>query len=291
MTGLYIFIVVGFLFVWLIAKNSFSTTMIRKKGRSVDARVLSCVTDNLHILGPGVESTYYSVTVQICDKNGATIVKTVQTEKPYQVGDIVHSLYIDKKDYFVLDMEKPLKKVDNSNKVLMPVVVGILLIGVIVLLMECTDNESLKGILTYILGYVAGSLFAGYGIYEIILLVRRDKHRNHFQAVMGTQVSYDKQADRPGGGYIYYPIYEYKVDGDSFLYRSRNGGNLKKYSKIGRRVHMERNPQTGEVRCREEEKSAFGLYLALAVIGLFLFGLTAFSSIKALMEICFLHRN
>lgn len=80
----------------MLALATYSALMpmiMRKKGRQVDVRVLSCEPKVLEIQGVPNKATYYSVTVDFFGQNGETIVKSVNSEKPYNVGDAVRYIY------------------------------------------------------------------------------------------------------------------------------------------------------------------------------------------------------
>lgn len=267
MIVLLVFMLVVVFFTWLIIYSAVMPKRMRKKGRQVDVRVVSCEAATLSFRGTERTGTYYKITVDFSGLNGETIVKSIDSEKPYTVGDYVRSLYMDQKDSFLFDEAKPVTRVKGDVKITVIVIILMLLVGISVIGMIITENE----VFSYGIGYCVGLAFAIYGISEIIAHKKRSQQKSECEVIMGTQVSCIKERNNDNNGYIYHPIYEYTLNGETYTYES-SVGSSGACNKNGRQVHMERNTKTGEIRCREDDKISIKLVCLSTLVGVIILG-------------------
>lgn len=103
-----VFIIGQFLFTGVVLYHIGRLWQAYKKGRQVDVRVLSCEQ-----MRPVTKSDecYYEVTVDFYGMKGEEIKKTLTSGIPYEVGSVIRSRYLDKKDLLCLDSETYTKKV------------------------------------------------------------------------------------------------------------------------------------------------------------------------------------
>lgn len=121
-----------------------------------------------------------------------------------------------------------------------------------------------------VFGYVMSIIFMGAGIMGIYKKIKMSQNIHNMISVLGVQtdfvVSYHLRSST-NASEVYQPIYEYEWGGERRQYKSSVAGSHKKYRTIGRQVHILVNPQTGEVFCSEDEKTAGGLFLFIGIFG------------------------
>lgn len=239
-----------------------------KKGRVVDARVVSCIEQRMKI--GDEETAYYAVTIDFYGLNGETIVKEIKSEKPYEAGDVIRMRYLDKQDRYMLDADNIVKE-GNVKGPLIIIAVCVLILAMIVFFDLVSDAEGnfpdwvLQGF-----GYFIALLFMGIGVVGIRQKLQLHKDREELEKVEGILVDYTRKKDEDGAASCF-PIYEYTWRGETARHKSKVGGSGKKYRKIGRRVQMLCNPRTKVVKCREEEEDSSRVFLIFGTVGLFVF--------------------
>ncbi len=247
-----------------------------KKGRRVDARVLSCEVKLMSDID-GNEFSYYIVTVDFYGLNGETIVKTVKTKKRYMEGTIIRSMYLDKEDQLWLDMDASVKN-NNSARLMKFIVflVAFLIFAIALFYIKFSEasieesiiEENITGRFKELFGYIIGIIFIGIGILGIRKKLKFKKDIHNMTVIDGTQVDFYVINKRDiGEPNEYYPIYEFELMGEIHRYQSNIGGSLKKYRNIGRKVHIIINSETGKVMCKEDELAKNFSYLIFGVIG------------------------
>lgn len=265
-----IFVIVILLFIGVCLYGIFMPKYMVKHGRQVDARVISC-EEKKEEDENGEEEVYYEVSVDFYGLKGETIVKTFESENAYREGEVLRSRYLDKRDYFLENADKDVE--EGSNKGLWAVI-GILLaiLAVVLFVSGMMDEEGeLPDFLGMVTGYIISILFMGLGILGIVQMRKKGKAREGWQTLQGTQIDYIVEQGDGDEGDICYPVYEYLVMGEPHRYCGRTGGSSKKYRTAGRKVHILRNPHTGEVICREDEEMSYGIVLTFGGIGLLVF--------------------
>lgn len=253
---------IGFCIYGLIKKSSAA-----KKGRQVDARVLSCET-KLITDRDGNQFSYYLVTVDFYGLNGDTIVKTVKSKKSYEEGDIIRSTYLDKNEQLWLDSDSIAKNGKSSKLIMLIGFLAALLVFVIIVVYMNSSEEDQTNKLKIIFGYAISIVFIGIGIMGFKKTTGSKKAPNNMQIVDGTQVDYytvrGRTFDEPN---TYYPIYEFELMGKVYRHQSNVGSSRNKHRSIGRKVHMLINTETGKIMCKEDEQTKNSTYLLFGVIG------------------------
>lgn len=253
---------IGFCIYGLIKKSSAA-----KKGRQVDARVLSCET-KLITDRDGNQFSYYLVTVDFYGLDGDSIVKTVNSKKSYEEGDIIRSTYLDENEQLWLDSDSIAKNGKSSKLIMLIGFLAALLVFVIIVVYMNSSGEDQTNKLKIIFGYAISIVFIGIGIMGFKKTAGSKKTLNNMQIVDGTQVDYytvrGRTFDEPN---TYYPIYEFELMGKVYRHQSNVGSSRNKHRSIGRKVHMLINTETGKIMCKEDEQTKNSTYLLFGVIG------------------------
>lgn len=266
-------IIFGVILLGFIALCIYSMLMPRyyvKKGRLVDARVLSCTEHKFRNKETREESAFYTVTIDFYGLHGETIVKEIKSEEPYEEGDVIRMRYLDKLDRYMVDADNIVKK-GNIKGPLTIIAVCILILAMIIFFDNVSDAEGnmpdwvLQGV-----GYCISLLFMGIGVMGIRQKLQLIKERDELEKVEGVLVDFTRKKDGDGAA-SFFPIYEYTWRGETARHKSKVGGSGKKYRKIGRRVQMLCNPRTKVVKCREEEEDGSRIFMIFGTIGLFVF--------------------
>lgn len=244
---------------------------VARKGRQVDARVLSCEEVRPGVAGSREGNSCYEVTVDFYGLKGEDIKKTFFSQTPYGVGSVMRSRYLDKKGRFYPGLSEDAKKTNRLS--------GILILGVCILMLALVlflwwmdveyDGEKPQWFI-HGFGYFVSILFIAVGVSGMVRWKRLEKHVAGMQVLEGVQVSFREEWSTDSDGdriRIYYPVYEYELMGEKRRYESRMGGNAKKYRQVGRVVHMLWDHGTDEVFCREDEKSSFGMQAIFGAVG------------------------
>ncbi|MCH5275309.1 MAG: hypothetical protein J1E65_05675 [Lachnospiraceae bacterium] len=266
--GTVIFGVILLGFIGLCLYSMLMPRYYMKKGRVVDARVVSCIEQMVKI--GDEEAAYYAVTIDFYGLNGETIVKEIKSEKPYEEGDVIRMRYLDKLDRYMLDADNIVKQ-GNVKGPLLIIAVCVLILAMIVFFDLVSDAEGnfpdwvLQGT-----GYVISLIFMGIGVLGIKQKLQLGREKEEWEKVEGILVDYTRKKDEDGAASCF-PIYEYTWRGETARHKSKVGGSGKKYRKIGRRVQMLCNPRTKVVKCREEEEDSSRVFLIFGTIGLFVF--------------------
>lgn len=262
-----IIIVVILGFIGLCLYGILMPKFMVKQGRMVDARVISCEAKMVQL---GDETgSYYEVTVDFYGIHGETIQKKFKSEEYYEVGAVLRSRYIDKTGRFMQEADKDVK--NNSG---LWFVIGFLVLLLVFLLSVCLlqDEEGeLPGWFGMGFGYFVCILFMLVGFSGIKNSVRLKKNSHRMQVIPGYLVDYTVNQGGTDDPDTYQPIYEYEMMGICYRYQGKVSGSGKKYRTIGRKVHMLRDCETGEVVCKEDEKAAGKIHLFFGFVGLIVF--------------------
>lgn len=271
---IYFFIAAILVFIGFYTYGFLKQKSILKKGRQIEARVISC-EEQLIIEKDGNKFLFYLVTVDFYGLNGETIVKTIKSKKKYTAGEVIISRYIDKKDLLWIDMNDTIQN-KNSKKLLMLIgFLAVFLIAVISLYYFTiySDKPDPKH-LNIIIGYFISIVFVGIGVYGIRKKLKLNKSFCDMQVIDGTQVDYYVVRGRDSGDpSVYYPIYEFEFMGKLQEYQSNVGGSSEKYRVVGRKVHILINKETGKIICKEDAQSSSSWYILLGTVGIVVFGL------------------
>ncbi|MDE6210156.1 MAG: hypothetical protein K2M73_10865 [Lachnospiraceae bacterium] len=238
-----------------------------KKARPVYARVISC---EQKIIKHSTD-TIYEVTADFYDSNGETIVKAFQSKKEYIPDDVIRCRYLEKKGVL---MEEVSPEAQNKNKKFFFLFFAVLIIFIGTIAVEiCIYNtgRAETGIDSpYILGYILSIAFIAVGVFGIFKKHKMEQNLHNMISLTGIQVDYkiSKSTHNHRSQSIYTPIYEYDWGGEKKRFCGPLGSSGKKYSTIGRMVHILVNPQTGDAVCQEDEKSSFLFSLFFGIIGI-----------------------
>ncbi|MDE5648416.1 MAG: hypothetical protein K2I33_00715, partial [Oscillospiraceae bacterium] len=247
-------------FIGFCIYGFFSQKSVVKSARRIDARVISCEEKIL------TEFSYNLVTVDFYGLNGEIIVKTIKSKKKYKAGELIPSLYLDKKDSLWLDTDN--RSINrNSSKLLM--VIGFLAVFLAAVLaivyLTYTDQTEL---FKTIFGYIISIVFVGIGIKGIRKKLNLKNSIDNMQVIEGTQVDYYTVKGRKvGEPSVYSPIYEFAFMGKLLRYQSNVRGSRKKYRTIGRKVHILIDSETQKIMCKEDSQTSSSTYILFGVIG------------------------
>lgn len=268
------FIVVILGFMGLCLYGIFMPKFMVKQGRIVDARVIFCEQKSIYV---GDETgSYYEVTVDFYGLHGETIQRKFQSETPYDVGEVIRSRYIDKSGRFMQEADK-----DVKNNGVLWFAIGFLVF--ILALIVCTvalqdENGELPGWFGMGFGYLISILFMGIGFVGLKNKVRLKNNQHRMQVIPGCLVDYEINHGTGDDPDTYQPVYEYELMGMQYQYKSKVSGTAKKYREIGRKVHILRDCETGEIFCQEDEKNSNTMYMVFGIVGLVVFLLLVASS-------------
>lgn len=176
---------------------------------------------------------------------------------------MLFAIYMDKRNYLIFDESKPVVKVQGNAKVTVVVIAFMVLIGIALLCSEIIKDEEIQEIFGFIAVFGVALLFAGFGTYRVVADTIKKKSRTDFQVIMATLVSYEKENSE--NGYVYRCTYEYTLNGEKYLYRSSIARSGK--PKENSQVHLERDMNTGEITCREDEKTSLVLSWVMTLAG------------------------
>lgn len=122
---------------------------------------------------------------------------------------------------------------------------------------------------------IVSILFMAVGIIGIYMKVKRRKSIRGMHKTIGWLAEYNvgKQPDEDGFD-LFYPVYEYKWEGEKRVFYSKAGVLGYQCHTRGKRVHILIDPQTKKVTCLEDKKSYDSILLRFGVIGVFALVLT-----------------
>ncbi len=276
---IFVIIILGFMGICLY--GLFMPKYMVKQGRIVDARVISCETKMVQL---GDETgSYYEVTVDFYGIHGETIQKKFQSEEYYEVGAVLRSRYIDKTGRFMPDADK-----DAKNNGGLWFAIGFLVLILVILIGSVylqDENGELPGYVVAGFGYFVSVVFMIIGIAGLIKQIRLKKNAHKMQVIPGYLVDYTVNYGGADEADTYRPVYEYELMGISYRYQSKVSGSSKKYRTIGRKVHMLRDCETGDIYCKEDEKTSGRLYLIFGIVGLAVFLLLLAGSVGLIQNV------
>ena len=266
-----IIVLVIFAFLVICLYGIFAPKFMVKHARNVDARVISCEYVEKEFAKTGEYMKYYEVIVDFYGLHGETITKAVKSEHPIEIGEVVRSRYYDKRGWFHFDADK---EVRNRSEGAIWACVGVLLFMLFIIGVSVYGRNSAGDLPEWFvmgISYLTCLAFMAVGVFGGIKYVNFRKNMHEYQTVVGTLVDYRRE--RSDDTYVYYPIYEYYVNGIPYMHHGHVGGNSGKYHQIGRKVHILRNPSTNHVICKEDEKTSNIMTFSFGIIGIVMFGL------------------
>lgn len=233
-----------------------------KKAKPVYARVISC---EQKIIIHSTD-TFYEVKADFYDSNGETIVKIFQSKKEYMPDDVIRCRYLEKKGVL---MEEASSEAPNNNKKFFFLFFAVLLIFIGTIIYNTGRAETWIDS-PYTFGYILSIAFIAVGVSGIFKKHKMEQNVHDMISLTGIQVDYkiSKSTHNHRSQSIYKPIYEYDWGGEKKRFCGPLSSSGKKYSTIGRMVHILVNPQTGEAVCQEDEKSSILFSLFFGIIGI-----------------------
>ena len=267
MLALIIISVILLALIGLCLYGIFMPKLMIKQSRIVDARVISCEKRSFP-LGEETDS-FYEVTVDFYGIYGEAIQKQFVSEEYLAEGTVIRSRYIDKTGRFMQNVDEDVKNNGGLWVVIGFLVFFLALMLSIILFQD--ENGEMPDWLTRGVCYAVSFIFMGVGFIGIRSRIKLMSNRHRKQVIPGYLVDYTVHDGDSDGVSTYQPIFEYELMGIKYRYQGNVSGNAKKYRTIGRKVHMLRDCETGEVVCQEDEKALGGITLVFGVIGLALF--------------------
>lgn len=117
---------------------------------------------------------------------------------------------------------------------------------------------------------VVSIAFMAVGVLGICKKVKRSKAMRGMQKIKGYVLEYTVAQKRDEDDLlvdVFFPVYGYEWEGENKQLYSTVGVLGYQCRTMGRRVHILRNPQTGEVTCLEDQRSYDFILLIFGVIG------------------------
>lgn len=239
-----------------------------RRGRQVDARVISCVKKSLKL--GGQTGTYYEITVDFYGLDGQTIQRAFKSDQPVEEGEVIRSRYIDKTGFFLWDADKDARNKKNQGGIWFVIGFALLMLALIISILVLQDeNGNLPHWYETGLAYGTCILFMGVSAFDLQKRIRRSQNKHNHQIIPGYVVDYIRKRD--DDKYLYCPIYEYEVQGVKYQQESKVSSTSTNRCTIGRKVQMVRDCETGAVFCKEDEKTGSRITLALGIVGLVVF--------------------
>lgn len=266
----------------LLLVGAFAYQLIRpayaaKKGRQVDARVLSCEKRMDEDEDEEEEATdRYEVTVDFYGINGEVLVKTLQSEKPYTEGDVIRCCYLDKSDRLYPGTARELLA-ELKHRTVVFFIFFVVFMGIAAAILWGISHVNEKPELALLaFGYVISILFMAVGTLGIYKKVKMLRNIHSMHSVTGVLVDYTEDGSTDNDEIarkVYHSVYEYDWGGETRRLSGTMGISEKKDRAIGSRVHILLNPQTGEAICREDEKTGERVAFVFGIIGVAVFAL------------------
>lgn len=277
MLRIIIFVAIALFLIGIFVYQLIMPIYAAKKGRQVDVRVLSCEQKADVDEEAGEIVGCYEVTVDFYDLNGKVLVKTIQSEKQYMVGDVIRCSYLDKTGTLFPETAFALQE-GVKHGVVVFVIFFLVFMGVVAAILWGMQHvsEQSEGAVALVFGYFISIVFIAVGILGIHKKVKRLQDANNMLMYTGVLVDYTEEISTDSDGdtqKVYHPIYEYDWGGEKRRLFGNAGSSGKKYRTIGRQVHILVNPKTGEAICREDENANEGAAVAFGVIGVAVFAL------------------
>lgn len=239
-----------------------------KKGRQVNARVLSCVQRRANRGEDTTDKVCYEVTVDFYDLKGETIVKVLLSDTPYMSGDVIRCRYLDKMGILQMEPEEA-EKVSGKHAIITFLIFFLIFAVVLGLVIWGQRSEGLSENAKLLFGYFIGIIFTVIGVLGLRAKINRKSKMQNMVSRTGVQVDYvthyRRTSDRAD---TYSPVYEYEWGGEQRRVGSSVSASRKKYRTIGRRVHILVDPHTGEAFCKEDKKTGENMMLLFGVLGI-----------------------
>lgn len=269
MTGAIVASIIVAAFFGIFLAGVLRSFYVLKKGRQVDARVISCVERKVHRSEDVTDTVLYQVTVDFYDLKGETVVKELLSDTPYVSGDVIRCRYLDKKG--ILQIEpKEAEKISAKYDILLFLAVFLIFAVVLGLVIQARKSGGWSENTKLILGYFIGILFTGIGVLGIRSKINMTRKMQNMVSRTGVQVDYVTRYRRSSDRWVntYSPVYEYEWGGEQKRIGSSVSASGKKYRAIGRKVHILVDPRTGEAFCQEDAKTGGNFMLFFGGVGI-----------------------
>ncbi len=271
-----LFAAIALLLIGIFVYQQVMPLYAAKKGRQVDARVLSCQKKTVENEDTGTVIERYEVTVDFYGINGEALVKTLQVAQSYVEGDVIRCCYLDKTGRLfpgtAREIQAGMKKGAAVFSIFFIVFMGIAA-AVLWGIPRANEKPELAALA---FGYAVSMILMAIGVLGIYKKVKMRQNIRSMRSVTGVLTGYTEGGgvDREeSSGKSYYPVYEYEWQGETRQFFSRWGKDEREQRAIGRRVHILVNPGTGETICREDEKPGERVILVTGIIGVVIFAL------------------
>lgn len=275
-----LFAAIALLLIGIFVYQQVMPLYAAKKGRQVDARVLSCQKKTVENEDTGTVIERYEVTVDFYGINGEALVKTLQVAQSYVEGDVIRCCYLDKTGRLfpgtAREIQAGMKKGAAVFSIFFIVFMGIAA-AVLWGIPRANEKPELAALA---FGYAVSMILMAIGVLGIYKKVKMRQNIRSMRSVTGVLTGYtegggaDREEDsEESSGKSYYPVYEYEWQGETRQFFSRWGKDEKEQRAIGRQVHILVNPGTGETICREDEKPGERVALVIGIIGVVIFAL------------------
>ncbi len=264
-----IFIVVILLFIGVCLYSIVMPKFMVKRGRKVDARVVTCDEKHIEDSETGEQGGFYEVTVDFYGLHGETVVKKFQSETPYMEGDIIRSRYLDKKGLLWPNADAEAKEGPDKAIWLVIGFLVALLALILFVIFGNGENGNLPDWFAIGFGYFISVLFIIIGVWGIRNQMLIKHKLPDMQVLPGVVAEYTVDRGNGDAPDSYFPIYEYEWAGEAKRFRGSSGGTAKKYRNIGRHVHILRDQATGKVLCKEDETGRswfFAIFLLMGIV-------------------------
>ncbi len=269
--GPLIFIIVILLFMGVCLYSIVMPKIMVKRGRKVDARVISCEEKYIEDPDTRERGIFYEVTVDFYGLYGETIVKSFQSETPYGEGEVIRSRYLDKKGLFWPNADAEAKEgPDKGIWLVIGFLVGLLAL-ILFVVFGSDENGNLPDWFGIGFGYFISVLFIIIGVWGIYKQILIKRNAPNMQVISGVVADYTVDHGTGDDPDSYFPIYEYEWMGEIKRFKGSSGGTSKKYRNIGRRVHILREPASGKVLCKEDETGQQWFFMIFLLLGIVAF--------------------
>lgn len=273
-----LFATIALLLIGIFVYQRVMPLHVAKKGRQVDARVLSCEKKTVENEDTGTVIGRYEVTVDFYGINGEALVKTMQVNQAYAEGDVIRCCYLDQTGRIFPGTAREIQ-VEMKHGIAAFSIFFIVFMGVTAAILWGIPRANEKPELAALaFGYVVSMILMAIGVLGIYKKVKMRQNLRSMCSVTGVLTDYtegggaDSEEDgEESSGRSYYPVYEYEWQGETRQLSGSWGADEKEQRAIGRQVHILVDPKTGEAICREDEKPGERVALVIGIIGLAVF--------------------